>query len=78
MSKEFIYNRGVVRTHWKSVMNSKLNPLRQELGLEERKEPLKKGQYDKEALDAIAETDFFLLYFVTEYSPNEASLYLMV
>ena len=39
-------------------MNSKLNPLRQELGLKVRDKPLKKGQYDKEALDAVAKTDF--------------------
>ena len=58
MSKKSIFNKGVERTHWKSVMNSKLNPLRQELSLKDRPAPLKKGQYDKEALDAVAETDF--------------------
>lgn len=58
MSKKSIYNKGVMRTHWKSVMNSKLNPLRQDLGLKDRSTPLKKGEYDKEALDAVAKTDF--------------------
>jgi hypothetical protein len=32
MSKK-LYNIGVERTHWKSTMNEKLNPLRKELKL---------------------------------------------
>ncbi|MFK7973999.1 MAG: hypothetical protein AB8B66_03970 [Rickettsiaceae bacterium] len=59
MSKEFLFNRGIQRTHWKSIMlEEKLNPLRVALDLLEREAPLTRTQYDKEVVDALKNTDF--------------------
>lgn len=59
MSKSFIYNNGIIRTHWKSTMlEEKLNPLREALNLAPRETALTKTQYDKEVVSALRSTDF--------------------
>ncbi len=55
----FIFDRGISRTHWKSVMlEQKLNPLREALGLLPRNVALTRNQYDKEVVDALRVIDF--------------------
>ena len=58
MSKELIFYRGIERTHWKSTMLDKLNPLREALNLAPRPDPLTKNQYDREAVLALSARDF--------------------
>jgi hypothetical protein len=59
MSKDFIFYRGIESTHWKSTMlNEKLNPLREALHLAPRNRALTKNQYDKEVVSALRAMDF--------------------
>ena len=59
MGLEYIYDKGIKKTWWKStLLDTKLNPLRQELGMVVRPEPLIKGQYDQEVVKKLENTDF--------------------